>query len=286
MSTSHLKEVSGSKGFDANWRSRKETLNNYWIPGAPKNQIQLAFRMHWRLFAELLDVTRSGRCLEVGCGRGSASSFFAQAGFDCTLLDYSPSVLSTATTIFANNGHQGSFVCGDANALPFACDNFDIILSIGLLEHFEDIAPPLKEQYRVLKPGGLFLGYVVPERPTNIQRYFRWVNRILKLLALFGKSKASAPKTPIYRNDLGSERYLPVLDEIKAKDVQAFGVYPLPMISHSPEFPFSLMPRPIEWLLTQVFMGVLWSRRHLYGKNPWMCRESLGQAFLLVCRKG
>ncbi len=37
-------------------------------------------------------------------------------------------------------------------------------MSFGLLEHFTDIATPICEQMRVLKPGGLFFADIVTER--------------------------------------------------------------------------------------------------------------------------
>lgn len=287
MTTCKENGVEGVTGFDKNWKSRKETLNNYWTPGTCRNQIQLAFRCHWRLFGEILGKTTGGRCLEVGCGRGSISSYFAANGFDCVLLDYSRHVLGTARDIFSRVGHRADFVCGDANGLPFASDSFDVVVSIGLLEHFDNIRTPLEEQIRVLKPGGTFLGYIVPENPGNIQKYFRWCNTILRrAAALANVHGQSAVKEAVYRNDMGSERYLPILKSLRVHGLTATGVYPMPMISHSPEFPFSLMHPTAEYGLTRVFEVVLGLRRLLFGRNPWMCSEAMGQAFLVTCRKG
>lgn len=273
--------------FDENWKDRKEARYNHWTRGAVRNQIQLAFRSHWRVFRELMEGREYRTSLEVGCGRGSVSSYFADNGFECTLLDLSQSILDTAEEIFSNNGHKGTFVHGDATAMPFEDDSFDVVVSIGLFEHFEDVEGPVREQLRVLKPGGLFLGYIVPERPDNVQKYFRWVNRGLSALSRFSKSKQKeqAAKTEIFRSDYGSERYLPVMEHLPVKEVFVSGMYPLPMISHSPEFPFSLMPKPAEWLLTRCFECTLWIRKMLYRKNPWLCDERTGQAFLVAFTK-
>ncbi len=177
----HQPTSTGSVGeFDQNWQERKETKYNHWVKGALQNQIQLAFRSHWTLFKEILKDRPMDTCLEVGCGRGSLSSYFADNGVKCTLLDTSTSILNTAEEVFKANGHDAEYVEANALDMPFDDNSFDVVASIGLLEHFEDIAPPILEQIRVLKPGGTFLGYIVPERPDNVQKNYNWINKILK----------------------------------------------------------------------------------------------------------
>ena len=286
--------TSGSvEEFDRNWKERKETHYNHWVKGAPQNQIQLAFRNHWDLFSTVLQGRAMDSCLEVGSGRGSLSSYFADDGVECTLLDTSQAILDIAANIYHNNGHKAKFIAGNALDLPFPDNSFDVVTSIGLLEHFEDVITPLREQLRVLKPGGTCFAYIVPERPENVQKYFRWANRFLKWTAetFTSPAKKPPPKTDIFRSDFGSPRYLVALEGQNVTDIGVCGMYPLPMLSHSPEFPFSLLPKPVEWALTHIFSGVLWLRRKLLGNklfygHPWTCREEMGQAFLVTFRKG
>ena len=108
--------------------------------------------------------------LEIGCGRGSLSCYFSDAGFDCTLVDLSKKVIDVAKNIFKKNKLKAKFKVDDTNALGFDDNSFDIIFSIGLLEHFEDIRKPLKEQIRVLDKGGIWFGYIVPEFKYNVQK--------------------------------------------------------------------------------------------------------------------
>jgi len=289
MNKESITHVGSKEEFDKNWKERKEANYNHWVKGSPKNQIQLAFRSHWEVFQEIMGpaAERKGKSLEVGCGRGSLSSYFADSGWDTTLLDYSEAVLNTAEKVFKTNGHKASFVPGDANNLPFPDNSFDVTSSIGLLEHFEDVRTPISEQLRVLKPGGWFLGYIVPERPDNVQKYFNWINSILAFFAKLGGSSESvaSQKTEIFRSDNYSEHYLKAMDGLEYKNLIVFGMYPMPMVSHSPEFPFSLLPPTMEKVLTKLFQGTLWVRRKVTGKHGWICSEQMGQAFLVAFQK-
>jgi ubiquinone/menaquinone biosynthesis C-methylase UbiE len=274
--------------FDHSWKTRPETHYNHWCRTAPCNQIQLAFTNHFRLFARYLrrDGATAGRCLEVGAGRGSISSFFAEAGYRCTLLDTSAAALQVAEQIFASNGHDASYVVGDANRLEFADGSFDVVVSIGLLEHFEDIDRPLQEQLRVLRAGGRCFCYVVPEKRDNVQRYFRPINKVLRFVsAAHPNAGTAASKPPVYRTASASTGYVRALRAMGAVEIEATGLYPLPMISPSPEFPFTLMHPFAERALTLVFRGVLAARSFITPGREWTCRESFGQAFLVTFRK-
>ncbi len=46
------------------------------------------------------------------------------------------------------------FAVGDVRAIPFLSNTFDLIYSMGTIEHFADYHVAVQEIYRVLKPGG------------------------------------------------------------------------------------------------------------------------------------
>jgi ubiquinone/menaquinone biosynthesis C-methylase UbiE len=272
--------------FDRSWKQRQETHYTHWTRGEPRNQIQLAFRQHWTLFQELMGPKFKGRrCLEVGCGRGSISAYFSDAGFDCTLLDLSSAVIETAKSIFEHHGLKAKYDVGDALALPYADRSFDVTVSIGLLEHFEDFERVISEQVRVLDKDGIFLGYVVPELPDNVQKDFHWVNDLIRALIPESERVKAGRKEEIYRSTALSKPYLEVMKKLPLRDLGASGVYPLPMISHSPSFPFTLLNPEAEGVLVRHFSEVLEQRRKETGKHPWLCDENFGQAFLLWGRK-
>ena len=72
---------------------------------------------------------------------------------------------------------------------------------------------------------------------------------------------------------------------MNAQDIFTSGTYPLPMISYSPDFPFSLMDDEIEAILVEAFEEKLDAIEQKTGENPWLCSEAYGQAFLVTGRK-
>ena len=282
-----MRKIQGdAEAFDSNWRNRAETGYLHWTRAEPANQIQLAFRRHWITFQDLIN-GRVGkrRSLEVGCGRGSMSAYFADDGWDCTLLDLSVTAIERAKRAFADSNLHADFDVGDCLSLPYADSSFDITFSIGLLEHFENIEKVISEQIRVLSSGGLFIGYVVPYLPDNVQKNYEWINNLLRALSPIETTQAAVGKTEIYRSDMLSPIYLEVMKNIGLVEIGHDGVYPLPMISHSVAFPFSLLPDAAEGGLVNTFQQWLNEREKITGIDPWRCPEGEGQAFLVWGRK-
>lgn len=278
-----VKYTGANEEWNQNWQSRREAYYTHWTKGEPVNQIQLAFRNHWSLFNTFMDTklfNGGKRVLEVGCGRGSLSSYFSDAGYDCTLLDLSPDVIEIAKKIFSKNDLHAQFMVGDAYDLKLDDNSFDVVFSIGVFEHFEDIATPIKEQVRILDKGGLFIGYIVPEYKDNIQKNYGWINEILKgYVSLDQSGVQQIEKHEVYRSDRGSEKYIPVLKEFGLSNINASGVYPLPMVSHSIDFPFSLMPPESEKYFVKYLNNILAANTNF--KHPWMCDEGEGNAFVV-----
>ena len=268
--------------WNKNWKTRIEANYTHWTKDEPVNQIQLAFRNHWSLFNQFMESPHFNggkRVLEVGCGRGSLSAYFSAAGYDCTLVDRSEEVIEIAKSIFSQNKLKGNFLVGDAYDMQLGNNTFDIVFSIGLFEHFEDIETPIKEQIRVLERGGLLIAYIVPEYKDNLQKKYEWINEILKGYNNDSDSETLAPKEEVYRSDRGSEEYIPVLKTAGLTEISSIGVYPVPMISHSTNFPFSLMPSKSEKALVK-YLNKLLSANSAFD-HQWMCEEGDGNAFVV-----
>ena len=73
---------------------------------------------------------------------------------------------------------------GDAEALPFASDRFDLVIAAFGVRNFGHIPTGLAEAWRVLRPGGelLILDFAEPEIPLFRQLYRFYFTRILPLV--------------------------------------------------------------------------------------------------------
>jgi ubiquinone/menaquinone biosynthesis C-methylase UbiE len=263
--------------FDKSWNQLKEAKYSHWVVGKPQNQIQLAFRNHWITFSNLIKKKKikNKNVLEVGCGRGSLSAYFADNKWNCSLLDSSPKAINLAKLFFKKNKLNASFNIGDCKKLPYSNSTFGVVFSIGLLEHFQNPENIIKEQIRVLDKDGLFIAYVVPEIKNNIQNDFEWINKIFSMTS--NKKKLSTNKSKIFRTSNMSKFYVKILKKLKLKNINYSGIYPLPMISHSKSFPFTLMNIESEKIIVDHFQDILKRR----GANSWLCDENYGQAILI-----
>ena len=275
-----------SDNFDLNWKNRKETHYLHWSAGQPKNQVQLAFRNHWNTFSRLIGPRVSrGKCLEVGCGRGSLSAYFAKNGWKCTLLDLSKNVLERASSAFREIGiSDADFIAADCLNMPLPDNEFDVIFSIGLYEHFESIDSVAKEQYRCLKENGMMLAYVVPYKEVDVQKEFDWFNQILKA-ECSDKLKEGNIKKQIFRSNYKMSNYIELFNKIGLKEVRGSGIYSMPMISYSTEFPFTLLDPESEKILVDRLKKHLSNLKTNENKDPWLCDEDYGHAFLVYGKK-
>ena len=104
----------------------------------------------------------SGKLLEVPVGTGVLTMPLYQTLPDAeiTCLDYSADMMENARKRAEYmNIKNIDFRQGDAGALPFPDESFDIVLSLNGFHAFPDKDAAFKETYRVLKKGGIFCGY-------------------------------------------------------------------------------------------------------------------------------
>ena len=112
--------------------------------------------------------------LEVGCGSGAVSNHIARKHpMNVTGTDIDPDQLRLAQQHSGNLANI-RFVEADAANLPFEDNDFDIVLSFGVMHHISNWLDALGEISRVLRPGGYFIYWdlVYPKWTAWIARLF------------------------------------------------------------------------------------------------------------------
>jgi SAM-dependent methyltransferase len=101
-------------------------------------------------FAALLGRFPGRRFLEIGCGEGQLLSAVP-------LPERFAVELSTQAIQVARARSDASLSVALAEHLPFPTDFFDVVVSVGVMQHFLDIAAATREIRRVLRPGGVYV---------------------------------------------------------------------------------------------------------------------------------
>jgi ubiquinone/menaquinone biosynthesis C-methylase UbiE len=96
-------------------------------------------------------------CLDIGCGPGFLSILLAEGGHSVTAVDYSENMLSRARQNFTSAGVTVNSLQMDAQALRFANESFDYIVTRDLVWNLEFPERAYAEWLRVLRPGGHIL---------------------------------------------------------------------------------------------------------------------------------
>src|SRR5262245_28179473 len=98
------------------------------------------------------------RVLDLGCGAGTDTLVAAQmVGPEGSVvgIDMTEEMLAKARASVAEMGVTNvEFVAGEAEALPFPDESFDVVISNGVIDLIPDKDAVFSELFRVLKPGG------------------------------------------------------------------------------------------------------------------------------------
>ena len=125
------------------------------------------------------------RVLDVGAGTGNAALPAAAAGADVVATDITPELLAVGERHARDRGLGVRWQVADAQALPFADGEFDVVLSCIGAMFAPDHATTARELLRVCRPGGT----VVMANWTpggGVGRFFR-------LLGRYGPPQADGP---------------------------------------------------------------------------------------------
>jgi len=99
----------------------------------------------------------SGDVLELGCGAPNLDFYNRNNVRSLSGVDPSAELLTRAKLALESKGMTANFIPGIAEALPFANNSFDCVVTTFTLCSVQDPHAALSEAKRVLKPGGRLL---------------------------------------------------------------------------------------------------------------------------------
>lgn len=117
---------------------------------------------------ERLAAEKAASVLDLGCGGGHASYVAAQHVSSVVAYDLSHEMLEVVRAEAKKRGYTHlTTTQGYAEKLPFADEQFDIVISRYSAHHWHDVGSALREVKRVLKPQGrvIFMDVSSPGHP-------------------------------------------------------------------------------------------------------------------------
>lgn len=150
--------------------TKKQAVHDFWnaascgealyLDPAAADRYQQQARIRYELepyipgFADFAG-SRGKRVLEIGIGLGADHQRFAEAGAILSGIDLTERAVEHTKQRFASLGLSSNLAVGDAEALPFPDDSFDVVYSWGVLHHSPDTPRAIAEVRRVLAPAGV-----------------------------------------------------------------------------------------------------------------------------------
>ena len=151
----------------------------------------------WRIATvRAINPQPSERVLDIAAGTGTSSAALAKSGAEVVALDFSPGMIEEGR----KRHPELTFVEGDAEALPFPPQSFDVVtISFGL-RNVNNPQLALGEMYRVLKPGGrvVICEFSHPDRAVVKGSYNAYLKYVMPAIA---KLTSSNPQAYTYLMD-------------------------------------------------------------------------------------
>lgn len=95
------------------------------------------------------------RILDIGCGAGESSVYFALQGADVTALDVSEKMINTVIALAKTHNVTVKTIISDVMEMENTNETYDIVYGNGVLHHFQNHRKCLEIIYQVLTKSGV-----------------------------------------------------------------------------------------------------------------------------------
>lgn len=134
---------------------------------------------------------RPARVLDLGCGGGWTSIFFAKHGYDVVGQDLAPDMIALAQEAKAFNqlGDNLQFLLSDYESLDLP-ESFDCAVFFDCLHHADDEGAAIRSTFAALKPGGMLITHEPGEGHAM-------AHHSIEAMRLFGVNERDMPPSLI-----------------------------------------------------------------------------------------
>jgi len=185
------------------WRKRSAAepafWDRHWAASQPPRRVRNLTLPRW--YSGVFDrvLPRDGLIVEAGCGAGVVVQALADRGYDIEGLDFATDTVSRCREVHP----EGRYRLGDVRELPYDDGSVAGLISLGVVEHFDDSTRDriLRETVRCLRPGGV----AVVTTP-----YFSPLRKARAAVGGYDSRPSTADEPPFYqyaftRRDLASQ---------------------------------------------------------------------------------
>ncbi|MBL1208534.1 class I SAM-dependent methyltransferase [Geminocystis sp. GBBB08] len=155
--------------FNSDYSTIKEDILKMYVNDPPMADTKEKIPFHLDLAHAYVinQMPQQQKILEVGCGGGQMRSWVETKGHQYIGVDISKAIVFKWLQQFG-----GPDILCDTHFLPFKNQQFNLVYSVAVTEHLANPFLAVQEIYRVLKPGGYYLGNISFLEPMHDNSYF------------------------------------------------------------------------------------------------------------------
>jgi len=153
--------------------------------------------------AEMIGVEQFNKVLDMPCGNGVISLKNKQQFNQLTLVDFSENMIALAKEYAQQEKADNvSFIRGDIFETNFQDEEFDLIISLGILAHIDNIDKFLNYIQSKVKKGGS----IIIQNTNSAHFYSKLIRLYLGVRKLLGKDKYQLNKVPANQVEMSFQK--------------------------------------------------------------------------------
>lgn len=174
-------------------RMKKEEVKKFFEQTNIYFNYDYNIKIRTETVAEFIGDKHYNKALDMPCGNGLISLKNSKQFTALTLVDFSENMIALAKQIAGQEKvTNATFICGDIFETNFNDEEFDLIISLGILAHVDDIDKFLNYIQHKVKKGGT----IIIQNTNSNHFYSKLIRLYLGVRKLLGKDKYKLNKVP------------------------------------------------------------------------------------------